>query len=191
MNLHRRSVLIIASVLFLAIGINSAVLTYISYDRYKQAVLSKATSVGNAMVKEIGKVIALGLSIENIEGLNEKLKGMTEDTTIGYSMLLDMKGKILFHSDEREAGKIYKDPAILKALTSNRTLIQEWDNYYDILLPLINAEGKNVAMLKIGVVSAVLKKELYNLLIWSGSLSVIGFFLFASIIYFSVSRFIT
>ena len=191
MNLHRRSVLIIASILFLAIGINSAVLTYISYDLYKQTVLSKATAVGNAMTREIGKVLALGLSIENIEGLSERLKSVTEDTTIGYAMVLDMKGRILFHSDEKYVGKIYKDPGTLEALASKKTLVQEWGDFYDIASPLINAEGKQVGMLRIGVVSAVLKKELYNLLVWSGSLFVTGFFLFAAIIYFSVSRFIT
>jgi PAS domain S-box-containing protein len=191
MNLHRKSVLIITSVLFLAIGINSAVLTYISYDHYKQTVLSKATSVGDAMVREIGKVLALGLSIENIEGLSERLKSVTADTAIGYAMILDMKGKILFHSDEKDVGKIYKDPGTLEALASKKTLVREWGDFYDIALPLINAEGKHVGMLRIGVVSAVLKKELYNLLVWSGGLFVIGFFLFAAIIYFSVSRFIT
>src|SRR4030042_1153011 len=191
MNLHRKSVLIIASILFLAIGINSAVLTYTSYDRYKQTVLSKATSVGNAMLREIGKVLALGLSIEDIEGLSERLKSVTEDRTIGYAMILDMKGRILFHSDEKYVGKIYKDPGTLEALASKKTLVQEWGDFYDIASPLINAEGKQVGMLRIGVVSAVLKKELYYLLVWSGSLFVIGFFLFTAIIYFSVSRIIT
>jgi len=194
MNLHSRSVLIIASILFLAIGINSAVLTYISYDRYKQAVLSEATSVGNAMMKEIDKVIVLGLSIENIEGLNERLKSVTEDTTtitIGYAMILDMKGRILFHSDEKDVGKRYKDPVTLEALASNKTLVQEWGDFYDIESPLINAEGKHVGMLRIGLVAAILKKELYKLLVWSGSLFVVLVFPFAVIIYFSVSRFIT
>jgi PAS domain S-box-containing protein len=191
MNLHRKSVLIIASILFLAIGINSAILTYISYDRYKQTVLSKATSVGDAMVREIDKVLALGLSIEDIEGLSESLKNVTADTTIGYAMILDMKGRILFHSDEKDVGKIYKDPGTLEALASKKTFIQGWGNFYDIALPLINAEGNQVGTLRIGVVSAVLKKELYNLLVWSSSLFVMGFFLFAAIIYYSVSRFIT
>jgi len=191
MNLQKRSVFIIAFILFLALSINTAVLTYIAYNRYKQAVLAKATSVGEAMTKEIGKVLALGMSLENIEGLNEKLKGLLEDKTIAYSMVLNKEGKILFHTDEASVGKVFRDSVTLKALDSNKTLIQNWGSSYDISLPLLDAEGKNAGILRIGVRSAFIRKELYNLLVWAVSISAVVFLLFAAIIYFSVSRFIT
>lgn len=174
MNLQKRSVFIIAFILFLALSINTAVLTYIAYNRYKQAVLAKATSVGEAMTKEIGKVLALGMSLENIGGLNEKLKGLVEDKTIAYSMILDKEGKILFHTDEIDVGKVFKDSVTLKALDSNKTLIQKWGSSYDISLPLLDAEGTNVGILRVGVKSAVIKKELYNLLVWAISISSIA-----------------
>lgn len=191
MNLQKRSVFIIAFILFLALSINTAVLTYIAYNRYKQAVLAKATSVGEATTKEIGKLLALGTSLENIEGLNEKLKGLLEDKTIAYSMVLNKEGKILFHTDEASVGKAFRDSVTLKALDSNKALIQNWGSSYDISLPLLDAKGTNVGILRVGVKSAVIKKELYNLLVWTISISAVGFLLFAAIIYFSVSRFIT
>lgn len=191
MNLQKRSVFIIAFILFLAISINTAVLTYIAHNRYKQAVLAKETSVGEAMIKEIDKVLSLGISLENIEGLNEKLKGLLEDKTIAYSMVLNKEGKILFHTDGASVGKVFRDSVTLKALDSNKTLIQNWGSSYDISLPLLDAEGRNVGILRVGVKSAVIKKELYNLLVWAVSISAVGFLLFAAIIYFSVSRFIT
>ncbi len=191
MNLQKRSVFIIAFILFLAISINTAVLTYIAHNRYKQAVLAKETSVGEAMIKEIGKVLSLGISLENIEGLNEKLKGLLEDKTIAYSMVLNKEGKILFHTDGASVGKVFRDSVTLKALDSNKTLIQNWGSSYDISLPLLDAEGKNAGILRIGVRSALIRKELYNLLVWAVSISAVGFLLFAAIIYFSVSRFIT
>jgi len=191
MNLQKRSVFIIAFILFLAISINTAVLTYIAHNRYKQAVLAKETSVGEAMIKEIDKVLSLGISLENIEGLNEKLKGLLEDKTIAYSMVLNKEGKILFHTDGASVGKVFRDSVTLKALDSNKTLIQNWGSSYDISLPLLDAEGRNVGILRVGVKAAVIKKELYNLLVWAVSISAVGFLLFAAIIYFSVSRFIT
>ena len=191
MNLQKRSVFIIAFILFLALSINTAVLTYIAHNRYKQAVLAKETSVGEAMIKEIGKVLSLGISLENIEGLNEKLKGLLEDKTIAYSMVLNKEGKILFHTDGASVGKVFRDSVTLKALDSNKTLIQNWGSSYDISLPLLDAEGKNAGILRIGVRSAFVRKELYNLLVWAVSISAVGFLLFAAIIYFSVSRFIT
>lgn len=191
MNLQKRSVFIISSILFLALSINTAVLTYIAHNRHKQAVLSKDTSAGETVAREISKILAFGVALKDMEGLNEKLKRLLLDVTIDYSMILDKEGKILFHSNETNIGKVYRDPATLKALASSQTLVQKWGIFYDISLPLKDAENKNVGILRIGVKSSVIKKELYTLLVWAVSLSAIGFLLFATIIYFSVSRFIT
>lgn len=191
MNLRNRPLYIIAAVLFLALVINAAVLTYISYNRYKQFILSKAVSEGGALSREIGKVIALGISIENIGGLNEKLKNLAMDKAIDYSMILDTEGRILFHSKEEYVGKAYKDPGTLKALASKETYTQKWGNSYDISLPLFNTEKEKVGILRVGIKSSIIKKELYDLLSWSIGFSILGFLLFAAIIYFSVERFIT
>jgi methyl-accepting chemotaxis protein len=191
MNLQKRFILITAFIFFLVLSINIAVLMYISYNRYKQAVLSEVASVCEVMTMRIDRILAQGMSVDKIEGLNESLERQIGDNIISYYMILDKEGKILFHSDEKSVGKTYKDSTTLKALASDKTLIQKWDSFYDIASPLIDAKGKNVGVLRIGVRSAVIKKELYNLLVRAVSLAAISFLLFAAIIYLYVSRFIT
>ncbi len=191
LNLQTRSVLLIACILFLAISINTAILTYIAHNRYKQTILSKVSSSGEAIKEEIAKVLSLGLSIENIEGLNEKMKRALLDRTVGYAMILNKEGRILFHSDEGDIGKVFKDPETRKALTADENLIRKWADFYDIDIPLKDAEVKNVGILRIGVKSGVIQKELYTLIIWAAVISVLSSLLFSTVIYFSVSKFIT
>ncbi|MCG2722588.1 MAG: methyl-accepting chemotaxis protein [Thermodesulfovibrionales bacterium] len=191
LNLQTRSVLLIAWILFFAISLNTAILTYIAHNRYKQTILSKVGSAGEAMKEEIAKVLSLGLSLENIEGLNEKMKRAVLDSTVDYAMILNMKGRILFHSDEGDVGKVFKDAATLNALSAGGNLVQKWGDFYDIVSPLQDAEGKNVGILRIGVESGVIQKELYTLIFWAAILSALSFLLFSAVIYFSVSKFIT
>ncbi|MBI4823374.1 MAG: HAMP domain-containing protein [Nitrospirae bacterium] len=191
MNLQKRSILIIGIILFLAIGINTAVLTYIASARYKQAILSKAISVAEGVSNGIEKVLMLGVPIEAVDGLNEKLMGLLEDKSIGYAMVTDMRSTVLFHTEEKRIGQKLDDVISLKATASPATLIQEDRAYYDISLPLKDADDKQVGSLRVAVKSAVIKKALYRLLLWALGISTFSFLLFLGIIYFSVSRFIT
>jgi methyl-accepting chemotaxis protein len=191
MNLKTRSLCIIALILFLALSINTAVLTYIAYEHYKKALLSKATSEGEALSREIGKASALGIPTESMVGLHEKLKSLTTDKTINYAMILDTDGKILLHSSDEHIGKVFNDNATLKALASKGIVTQRWGIFYDISLPLIDAEKKHVGIVRVGVSSTVIKKELYHLLFWTLTLSFIGFLLFTAVSYFLVSRYVS
>lgn len=191
MNLQKRSIFTIAIILFLALGINTAALTFIVHSHYKRDVLLKAASVGEAMTNDIAEGLVSGISIENVEGLNEKLKRLLSDNTLAYSMIVNRNGRILFDSDAQDIGKVFKDTGTMKALSSSAAFTQTWGNFHDISFPLKDAKGKDVGILRIGVKSTVIKKELYDLLAWAAGISAMGFLLFSAIIYFSVSRVIT
>jgi methyl-accepting chemotaxis protein len=190
MNLRTRSLYIVALVLFLALSINSAVLTFVAYDRGKQAVISKVTAFAGVLSGEIEKSGPAGIPIESIGGLNEKLKNLKKDKTINYAMIIDTEGKILLHSNEEHIGNVLRDEATLRALASKGTLTQRWGDFYDISLPLIDAEEKKVGIVKVGVSSTVMKKELYNLLLVAVPLTLAGVLVCTWLIYFFVLRYV-
>lgn len=190
-NLQTRSLFLIAMILFLAITINTAILTYIAHTRYKQEILSKVASAGEALKEDIGKVLSLGLSLDTIEGLNEKMKRAVQDRAVGYAMILDEKGRILYHNDEGSIGKLFKDTETRNALSANSNLLQKWGDYYDVSIPLRDAEAVKAGTLRIGIQSGVIQKELYTLILWAVSLAALSFMAFSTVIYFSVSTFIT
>ena len=190
MNLKKRAILMIVGILFLAISMNTAILTYISYKKYKDTVLLNAISVSKSLIKEINVVLSFGEVIENA-GVNEKLQALTVDETIGYAMVLDTKGNIFYHNDKEYLGKIYKDSQTLKAMSSEKMLIQKWGSYYDIAIPLITDQGGKMGIFRIGVESIAINKQLYKLLLWSVGITIPCFLLFGAIIYFAIARFIT
>ncbi len=189
MNLQKRALIIIAFLLFLAVSLNTAVLTYISYERYKKAVLSRVVLSGESLITEIHKPLEFGILLEDIEGLNEKLGNLLTDEAIASSMIIDKEGKILFHNDSSYIGQSLKDAS--KPNVIDKKSIQEGGNFYNIDLPLKNAIGENVGILRLVVKATIFKKELYNLLLWATSISGISFLVFGSVIYLSISKFIT
>jgi methyl-accepting chemotaxis protein len=192
MNLQKRSVTMVAGILFFVIVINTSVLTFISYDKYKQAILSKSASIGETMQRDLQKVLLLGISVESLEGVNEKLKDLiSANKTISYAMVMDVKGKVLFHNEQGKVGEELKDKASQEAVSSNKALVQTADSVYDLSFPLVNAEDKIVGALRIGVESKVINAQLYELLLWALGISTLCFFLSLFLIYIFISRFIT
>ena len=106
MNLQKKSTIIVAGILFVIIAINTTVLTFVASQKYRHAILSKSSAVGENLQKELAKVVDLGVPIESLEGVNEKLSELvSRDKSIGYAMLVSKDGKVLFHNDAAKAGK--------------------------------------------------------------------------------------
>ena len=191
MNLQKKAILIVAGILFFIIGINTAVLTIVAFNKYKLAILSKTTAIGESMQRELSKVLNLGVPLESFEGLNEKLAELiSRDNTIGYAMVVNTTGNILFHNDKNSIGNELKDKASLEAVSSDKMLIQKTDSFYDLSFPLLNAEDKRVGTLRIGLKLKVINTQLYELLSWALKISLLCFLLSLVLVYFSISKFI-
>jgi methyl-accepting chemotaxis protein len=192
MGIHKKALVLVTGVLFLVIGINTAVLTSISYVRYKEAILSKAASIGEGMQGELQKILNLGVSLDSFEGTNEKLIDIVErDGSIDYAMVVDTKGEVYFHNEIGDVGSILTDDVTLNVLSANATLVQSSDSHYDISLPLLDAEDEIAGFLRIGIRLKAINDQLYALLFWAIVISVISFLLSAVLLYFSISNLIT
>ncbi|MBI4689769.1 MAG: HAMP domain-containing protein [Nitrospirae bacterium] len=192
LNLQIRSILMIALVLLFALGLNTAVLTFVASGKFKNALHLKTTAIAEGMQREFGKALNLGIPVESIDGANEKLQELvTRDKDIAYSMVIDTRGKVLFHNDAAIAGKELTDKVTLNAASSNKILIQHYDTFYDLSLPLNSAEGKQVAALRIGVKAGSVNDPIYKLIFWALGASALSFLLALGLVYFSVSKFIT
>lgn len=191
-NLQKKAVLMIAGILFFTIAINTVVLTMVGSEKFKKATFSKTESVGEGMQRDLGKVLGLGVPIESLEGANEKMKELvSRDKAIGYAMVMDSQGKVLFHSDETNIGKVLKDKVAAAAISSGKMLRQSAGSFYDLSFPLLNAEGKIVGALRIGLRADAINSQLYTLLLWALGVSILCFVLSLSVVSISISKFIT
>lgn len=192
LNLQQKAMSVVGGILFLTIVINTAVLTTLAYTKNKRAILAKTEAVGEAMQRELGKVLTLGVPLESIDGVNEKLKEIPKRyDTIGYSLIINGTGKVLFHNDDGEVGKEMNDKATQAALGSDKTLIQPVNSFYDISFPLLNAEGKVIGALRLGVKMQSINKHLYEFVAYAVGVSVLCFLLSIWFVYSFISKTIT
>jgi methyl-accepting chemotaxis protein len=192
MNLQKKSTLIVAVILFFIIAINTTVLTYVASKKYRVAILSKTTAVGESLQKELTKVLDLGVPIESLEGVNEKLSELvSRDKSIGYAMVVNADSRILFDNDSGKVGKELKDDASVKAVSSSTILIQPVDSYYDLSFPLLDAVGKIQGVVRIGVMMQAINTQIYVLLLWALGISSLCFVLAIALIYGFISKSIT
>lgn len=191
-NLQKKVIGLIAGILFFVIAINTSVLTYTAYNKYKAAMLSKTEAIGEGLQKDLGKVLGLGVPIGSLEGINEKLKELiSRDKALGYSMIINSTGTILFHSDERAIGKEVKVETYRNPGASEQVVINKLDNFYNISLPLLDSESKISGYLHIGVKLNAINAQLYSLLFWSAGISILCFFLSLLLVIFFITKFIT
>lgn len=192
MNLQQKSITVVAGILFIILAINTAVLTFIASNKYEAAILSKTTAIGEGMQRELAKVLTLGVPVESLEGVSDKLKDLVaRDKAIGYSMIMDTTGKILHHSDSAMIGKELRDSAARSSATSDKQLIQTVDAFYDLSFPLVSAENKVVGALRVGVYLKAIKTQLYQLLLWALGISLLCFLLSLALVHVSIRKFIT
>ncbi|MGD0886105.1 MAG: methyl-accepting chemotaxis protein [Thermodesulfovibrionales bacterium] len=192
MNLQKKVLFGITGILFFMIAANTAVLTFVSTSKYKGAILAKTTSEGEALQKELTKVLSLGVSLDTIEGMNDKLDElMARDNAIGYAEIIDSSGKILFHDKQNKDGLSLGSDILAHAASADKMLSQSTSSFYHLSFPLTSAEGKRIAALFIGLKSEAVNAQLYTLLGWALGISAVTFLLSIALIYGSTSRFIT
>jgi len=192
MKLQNKAVALIAGILFIILGINTAVLTGVASRKYRSAMLAKSAAIAELMQKDLNKAVSLGIPIEALEGVNEKLVELvSRDKAIGYAMVMDLKGKALFHSQPAESGKEFKDDAATRVISSTGNLVQTLDSFYDLSFPLLTADNKAAGFLRVGVQTRVINSQLFELLYWALGISALCFFASSILLYISIARFIT
>jgi methyl-accepting chemotaxis protein len=190
-TLQKKAIFIVSGILFFIIAVNTGVLTYIAYDRYRNAILSKSAAIGEGMQREISKIVNLGVHLDLMEGLNEKLQDLiSRDEAIGHSMVIDGSGKVLYHSDAQKIGLKLTDEVYVNALSAKKMMTQTAAPFYTLSFPLLDSEDKIAGVLVLGVKMEVIKSRLYELLKWALGISVFSFAVSLVFVYFSISRFI-
>jgi PAS domain S-box-containing protein len=176
MNLQKKAVLTFTVIFFLILASNTLVLTYIATKRYENAILAVNTAIGEGMHRELSNVLNFGVPLELFEGVNEKLEELvSRDASIGYAMVMDLAGKILFHNEKSNTGKELKDKVSLKAVSSDKRHVQKDVSFYDLSFPLFDPDEKMVGVLRVGVHLNAVQSKLFELLFWALGISSIWF----------------
>ncbi len=188
-RIEKKSILLLSGILFLALALNTAVLTYMASSKLKQAASSRVSMMGEALKADVTKALNLGVSLDYMEDLQDKMINLVQsDKSLSQAMVINQDGKILFHSD---ASKRNTNFDLKPSAFSKGPIFREISDSYQLVLPLNDASNKNVGAIAIGLKKEAINTPIYNLLYFSLAFSAICLVIFIAALYFGVSRFIT
>jgi len=155
-SLKVRALGMVAMILLIVIAVSNAVLTLGFTQSYTKALLDKAFVVGEGFRNDLSKTLNLGLPLESLEGVSDKCRDIIEkNKRIGYCIITDPAGKVLYSDDATIVGTELKDPVSQAAAKSKEEEYRVYDykdhKYYDAVVPLTDAEGKLIGALRLGL----------------------------------------
>ncbi len=192
MGLQKKAVLIASIILFLTIGINTAVLTVVASNKYKKAILSKTSTLGESLRVELEKVLDFGIDIDSLEGASEKLSDLvSKNSSVSYAFITDVDQTVLYHNNEERIGQTLTDRVSIRAATTQEQLTQASDDHYDLSFPLLDADDKMAGVLRVGIRVNTIRNQLYMLLLWAVGISSFCFLISIFLVYYFVSKHLT
>lgn len=165
-------ILITAVTIFLAIGVNTMVISRMFRKEYSASLLSKMEVVANTLRSQVESLLSLGISIDNIEGFETQCQEVLyKHDDVACAMVVQSNGNILFRGGNSHHEMIMDDPEILKGIdkghqTTCLTKIHG-PKYYHTIVPIGGIEtGPNTAIV-IGFPAAIIDRKIENLRFYS------------------------
>jgi signal transduction histidine kinase len=156
MKLNRRIPLITISVLFVALLISSVVTISNFRKTYTEALVTGSLGLGQSLNSVIQELLDLGLPLESLAGMDKKLKQVVQNNPhISYATIVDLTGRVVFHSDAAQVGQSSTDQWMKKSITTSAALTQTYQRfdghvYHDLTLPIVDSNQVRVGIIRLG-----------------------------------------
>ena len=195
-SLRLRVLLMVALILLGVITASTAALTYGFTRLYTNALLSKSFTLGESVRDGLADAMSLGLTLDTLSGVNEKCMEVTRrHPEIGYCIVTDTAGKVLFSADGTMVGTQMKDPVSAAAAKSSKPLAQVFAHrqkkYYDTAVPLSDAESRHVGALRLGMSHDEIGARKKELIFKSAIVAAVSLAVAVAVFMFFIVRFIT
>jgi len=169
-SLKVRALFMVTAILTLAIALLSITLTVSFRKHYRDALLEKSFVIGKQFRSELSKALNLGLPLDSLGGVDEKCMAIvTANENIGYCMVMDNRGNVLFADDPEMAGQFLDDEVSTAAAKLAEEDYSEYkykgEDYYDTVIPLKDADDKQVGVLRLGLSSEEIDDQLNAMLL--------------------------
>ena len=197
LKLREKIVLITIGLLFLAMLVTTVVSVNGFRNDYLEVVTSRSEILGRNLRSEIENFMGLGLGIDQMAGMNDILKEFVdENENIAYLGIMDLEGKVFYHSDPDFVGKIISDSVSQMAVASENPLTQlyrrmDGKSYYDTTIPIFDVSGEHLAAIRLGFPEEVVRSKLTGLVVKAVIAVVISFLAASGLLILFISRGIT
>jgi adenylate cyclase len=198
LKLQGKAILITIGLLFMAMSVATAVSVVRFRNDYLDVVVARSEALGRGLRAEVESFMSLGLTIEQLEGMNEILKrDVAENENVGYFGIMSLDGKALYHSDSGLVGRVFSDPVAQKSAASQTPLTQYYrrtidgKDYYDTTIPLFDVDGDHIAAIRVGFPADVVNRKLFGLVLNSVIVMVVSFLVASGLLVLFISGGIT
>lgn len=171
MKLNRKILLLTISILFIAM-LASSIVSIISFRKnYTEALISGSYGIGQSLNSIISEMLALGLPLESLAGMDKKLRQLLESNPhISYVGIADLKGKAVYHSTPELIGNVFKDEVMQNSAASLNLLTQTYQRfdgkeYFDVSLPIFDANKTHIGVIRLGFLTEVVNAKVRDAII--------------------------
>ncbi len=196
MNLKSQAMAATAGILLLVLTFNTLTTIYVTTGKYRDALIARTTVLADGIKKDISKAIGFGLPLNALEGMGDKLRGLTEeDKDISRALVMDNDGKVLYTSDKALENAVLSDPSSKAALEAKTPMVQTYSDeaggHIEKVMPITSLDGKPLGVFRIALNESAVNRQIRSLLLWSLLVALISFVIATSLVYLFVNREIT
>jgi len=185
-----------AAVLFLAVGASILISNYVFIREYTGAVQSRLLAIGKSLNFQLDRLLQLDIPIQDITGFEEQCREIVKKYEgIDYAMVTDVNGKILFHNDPSQHGKVSTDPGTLNAIKSKTEIVRICTEHspkdYEVVIPVFSARGEHIAAVRIGSPVSIIAQKVKEMAGYMIAAGIVLLSLAVVLLYFALSASVT
>ncbi len=168
-SLRAKIISITIVVLFFAMSALTLISTRIFAREYSKVLQTKSFIIGQNLKFQLDRLLKLGISLEDLIGFEEQCSSVVEEyKDISSAMVVNLNGKILFHSDSTQHGKKITDQITLKTIkdpqeSTHISLINE-QKYQVVIIPVLSPYGEHIAAVGISFPVEVITQKTKGLI---------------------------
>ena len=194
-SLRVKIVSITVIMLCFAIIINTFISGRVFTKEYTAALQSETLVVGRNFKAQLDKLLQLKIPLEELVGFEEQCQEIVNrHGQILHALVIDSDGKILFHNDQSQHGKILTDSIVLDKIKRDEESIifHKDEKHYDIVIPVFSIRDENIGAIIVGFSKELVTKKANTLIAYSAITAlfslVFAVFLLVLVISFSVTN---
>lgn len=191
-SLEKRVLLFAFLTLTLTIVLNTGFELETFRRNYRDSILLRSQNLAGGLKGSIEKVLALGLPLEDLEGVNARCQEIVAtDPDLVYCLVEDAAGDPLYGSDPSFA---FLAQARLLSVLSKTTVVLEmprWGKVYDVSFPLLRPGGEPAGRVRMGFPTLVLKDLTRTIFLRTSVLLGSAFLLVFGVVFFFTRRYLS
>ncbi len=150
----------------LAISVSNIILLKSVHSSYKELLEEKSFAVVNNVRRVVNKNLQV-FSLNSFSWMSTYISGVVDSTDgVSYCFIADKENTILYHSDEKRAGKKLETNIYADFLFSNNFSKQTVSvaDYYELIVPIIKTD-EMVGTIHLGIEKKLIDSKIFDLVL--------------------------